>query len=296
MPVASPFLDDRLDTWCTQTRQTRRECEAKTDEFLYARQDLQDARTRLQQQRHSRLETIASTQATLDSRWSERLRRIDEWRSHMDGLIESGEHVKQLGKTLNWFERAAQTALPFNQRLYDIGMRLESRRNMLHDALKTWQERLGERTAALRAIEDKTAERAGALLMSRARKQPEELFVHQETLTEHQLESELQALRQAATHLVGRLYKATITLEKRSQESPVLFEIFRRQIEQDLQKTYDFLFSLRQRILNDVLLFEGNRRNLRGMRECVDRIQCVEDVYPAEPSRWRRWMKRLTTA
>lgn len=294
MPVASPFLNALLDTRGAQARQARQEAEVQIDELLYARRDIDDARVLLRQRRGAQLQDIESSRPTLEARWAERLRRLDEWKARLAPLREEGARLDALGKTWRWFERAQQAALPFNRRLGDFAERLENRRKSLEDSLKAWELRLEERSGALRAFEEKNSRRSAALLVSRARKRPEEIFVQQETMTAGQMETAFADLRGAASRALGRLYKAYAVLEKRSQESPALFEVRRRHLEQDFKATLALLSSLRERILNDALLLQSNRRTLEWIREHVNRMKCVEEVYRAPQPRWRRWMNRLT--
>jgi len=290
---ASPFLNTALTRWASERVGVRKEAGAATDGLKPWDQILDDQRRILIHGRQTILQDLEAFGRAGQSRWAERLRRVDEWKETVAGYQAQADHAAALCEGVHWFEAAERLSSVFCERAKRRAGRLEISRGPFHAAILEWESRLNEKEAELKSAPGKSAASQKPLLVSRARKQPEVDFVKEQDLQEPLWESELRGLRRSVNHWLGRIYLIARRIESNAAAHPALFEPAKNQLQADLQEPQKLFFALRERVLDDALHYEACRHRLRSIRQRVQAMRCVEDVYSSPEPFWKRWARAL---
>lgn len=285
---ASPFLHAVLTQWTERRQQCDRDQENLNDRMTLALRELDDRRNEIWDHRRQWWQASEQNDPASDGRWTERLRKIQEWQDVLSRLRTRHGEIGGTLSSIRWFDRAQELGKRLATHLDARIGRLENAHIELHEQFEPWLSALATKETELNDLKKKAENHSAPFLVSRARKQPELDYLADNLSKEADLGSQLQTLRRAAALSLGRLYRASRQLEIRARENEGLFETRRKQIVEDLKDTQSRYFDLREKILGDALLYESCRRKLRGVKETVNDLRCIEDVYKAPESVWKK--------
>jgi len=290
---ASPFLNHILTQWTDRRQQARRDNEGTHDRMAIALSELDGRWEEIRNRRQERWETFEQKDLISASTWAERLHRIEEWRGALNGLRDRGGEISGSLAGLDWFDRAQELGKRLAAHLDARSARLEQAHTQLHEQLEQWLPILTTKEIELKSLKKKAEEHSRPFLVSRGRKQPELDYLTDNLSKEANLGVQLQSLRKAVALSLGRLYNVSLQLENHARVNEDLFEIRRKQIVEDLKETQNQYFGLREKVLADALLYESCRRKLRWVKQAVNDIRCIEDVYKAPESIWKKFVSRF---
>lgn len=279
--------------WTDQRKQVRQAVVDKLDGLLTERQSLDDGRRDIRQSRNAEFRELELKDREGEGRWIERLHRIEEWKNRAAELQSEQVRLEKGVSGTLWFERAQSVASRFSRRLEKQIAHLNDFEKTLRSDLEAWPATLAAKRADLEAFQVRQKAHATPLLVSRGRKKPESDFVQEQTQAEVSATTALQGLRQAINVHLNRLYLTSKTIEARAAESPARLELRRNALQEQLKDVQLSFFALRERVLADVLSMETCRRELRWIRDAVDGMKCIEDVYKAPEPFWRRVTRAL---
>jgi len=290
---ASPFLNQTLTLWTERRRQIRLEVEHQHDHMAVALSELHDRWNDMRGLRRERWDAFENDDRLSEDRWMERLGRIEEWRGTLMQLQNRFGGIEGIVSGIQWFDRAQDVGKRMAAHLGDRIVPYENTHTQLHEQLEQWLSALTAKEIDLKDVKQKAEDRTEPLLVSRARKQPELDFLAENLAKDADLGLQLHRLRRTVALSLGRLYRVSHLLERHARVNEGLFEIRRKQITEDLKNSQNQYFGLREKVLADALLYESCRRKLRWLKEAVNALRCIEDVYRAPESAWKKFVNRF---
>ncbi len=289
--VPSPFLSKLITEWTGTRKLSASDISEQIDDLLIQVRQLDDQWKTKADSHRKALQELEQSQKGSDERWLERLRRIEGWLVQIRALEERYGFVAATVAGIRWFERARTLAERLTLQFVRRAALLEEGEARHHGDLQQWVERLSVKEAELKVFKEKADSYPGPFLVSRARKQPEALFVNENARYDAEVSLLHQSLRKTVSLYLGRLYRSAKQVEERSKVNPALFEGPRKQIMENLKPTQDQSFALREKVLADALLYESCRRKLRWIKQTVSSIRCIEEVYKAPEPFWKRVLR-----
>lgn len=290
---ASPFLNQALTLWTERRRPIRRDIEQRDDGLAVALAELHDRWNQMRSFRRERWETFEQSDRLSETLWGERLSRIEDWQRTLKRLQDQCAEIDGTVSSMQWFDRAQDLGKRLAANLGTRIARHENAHTQLHEQLEQWLSALTAKEMELKELKQKAEDHAGPFLVSRGRKQPELDSLVENSIRDADLGSQLQNLRKAVAISLGRLYRASRQIESRARVNEAFFEIRRKQIAEDLKDIQNQYFGLREKVLADALLYESCRRKLRWVKEAVNALRCIEDVYKAPESTWKKFVSRF---
>jgi len=293
---ASPFLQELLTRWTDHSSSVRSEVSVLLDHLANDRRVLDVRWSARQQERSTVVQRQESEVDKISDRWTERLKRVDEWKGQIQRAEEECLRAESTVRAVGFFDRAQSLSTLLGQRLLSRASQLAERQREIHNELEDWLILLEEKETNLQAFKQKERSTPRPFLVSRARKQPEQDFVIQQNSAEHSFSLKIQALRQDVNHSLGRIYKAGHQLEVHAQTNETLFAGYQRQAQHELKEPQNQLFALRDEVLSDALLYEACRKKLRWIQDAVRSIRCLEDIYKAPEPFWKKFLRLSTSS
>lgn len=292
MPAASPFLTDVLDSFAIQRQAVQRDVLQILDTLLEERHRLDDTRADLR--RRQREDHYALEQADLagEMRWTERLRRIEEWKAQVHELRQHHQKQTTQATALAWYQKALAVAQRSSSRLERWAQQIEKQLPSLSERLDTWGKELESDLPALVAFQHKQQLTRKPLLVSRARRKPlaERFSSHQATA--QLLGAEVLSLKSRVNGILRSLHKVSRHLGDRSGTADTLLDPSRAALQEILLTLETRYLDVKDLLLDVLVKFEGTRPALKQSGDILSRMRCVEDVYRRNESEWTRFWRR----
>lgn len=295
MPTASPFLSTQLDRWHDHRKQVRKNILDSLDGLLAHRQQLDDTRRQLRQDRLIETNVLETEDRVGEARWVERLRRIEEWKTQVSGLQEEARQQAFLIKGFIGFSKAQRIAPRLARRFEQQAERLFGFEESLQTQLSDWGPVLAERQTDLTAYKERERHHGPPFYVSRGRKRPELDFLKEQAGLETELLSTLQGLRRLVNQTLDRLHDTSKGFETLAQRHPTLFETSFQLLREQLKTMQERYSVLRDKLLSDGLMFESHRRSLQWIRKTIEGMKVLEDAYRRQPPWYEKLWKRATT-
>ncbi len=181
------------------------------------------------------------------------------------------ERRKLLWDEKRWNDKAQA----ITQRLVHAGRtraeRLRSKSLALENTLTDWLEQLRDRQKDVSIFLEKQDHYGKPLLVSRARKRPEQHFIERQNVIEREALEFIEKLNGSLDRCLQRIERAQDVLGHHGQP-----------VHAELQHLQNELRPLQEKILSETQRFEGGRDQLEALRKEIDRMTCVEDLPAAK--------------
>src|SRR6185437_6613223 len=128
MSQPSPYLAAILSNRNSQSSETLNQAGAQAQALLDESAELERRRALLTESRGAPPQDIETALASHESRWRERLRRLDQWNADLSELRRQTEEWNRLASNRRLFERIDVLAEPLAAKIYRQAQRLEQRR------------------------------------------------------------------------------------------------------------------------------------------------------------------------
>ncbi len=286
MPAASPFLEDSLVRWGARGAALQKEIAFQKELLQPLTLAVHGNRIALRERRRHDLRDLERTFHDMQARWTERLDRIQGWKSAVGSLQQEETRLRKLIGSSVWLEKARSLQDRFFARFIRRAERLDEQQQAFQATLEAWQAVLEERATALEDLAQKQESTLQQIYVSRARKQPEMDFLREQETMDAALGEGLKQMRSSLRMYIDRLTKAFSVVEDQASGAEIFYELHKQEVLSGLKSTSVALEERRQRILADALLYESCRHLLKRLREFIQGLQCIEDIPQPKP-RWK---------
>lgn len=225
-----------------------------------------------------------------DARWAERLRRLSHWKQQLSVLKSQWTAQHETWTVWQWFERAANIASRLGERWKRQAAKMEDQRLQKEAQLATWDSDISGGHERMDGFEARQQLKSLPLLVSRARKRPEEDRLNEQQRTEAQLTEDLKTLKLDIGRLANRISQSHATMQQHAAKSPGFFEALKQNTMIPVRDAQLQLHELREQLMGTALRFENGRKRIRQWSDRLDRMRCLEEAY-AKPKPW--WAKAL---
>jgi hypothetical protein len=288
VPPISPYLDDLLTRWIARGNTLRKEAVFQKELIEPLSLVAHGNRLATRERRRRDVRRLEESVLEAQTRWDERLHRIEVWGKAVADLQQEEARLQRLIRSTLWLQKARRHQETFARRLEHRADRLHAEQQVLHEKLEAWLALLQEREGTLQELIDKQEKSVRPLYVSRARKQPEVDFVNAQQAASGSLGKDLHHLRRSLAHVLGRLQKAFSTVEIQASGSELLYEMHKQEIVTTLKDAEKILQERREQILSDALVYEACRNLLRRLHETAHGLRCIEDI-PQTKHGWRKF-------
>jgi chromosome segregation ATPase len=283
---ASSHLIELLTQWTSQSEEMPNRVIFQKELIEPAALAVNGNRLAMRERRRRDLRQLEDFRRNADTRWEERLDRIEAWRQSVGELQSEHAIIQRLLRSTQWLVKARgkqDTFQHYFTRRADI---LQVTQQALHEKLAIWEGMLQEKQRVFEELRAKEESANRPLYVSRARKQPEIEFIQ-----EHQSFSEdmgrcIQQLRDSLQRARGRIQKATRIVESQASGSEILYEVNKQEILAMLQNAEKTLQGQREAILSDALTFEGCRHKLKKLHGQIYGLRSLEE-YPQPAQKFK---------
>jgi hypothetical protein len=221
-----------------------------------------------------------------DTRWEERLQRIEEWQRSVGDIQSEHTIIQRLLRSTQWLVKARGKQAAFQYHFNRRAEILHLTQQGLHEKLAAWEVMLQEKHATLEDLRAKEESANRPLYVSRARKQPEIDFVQEHQAFSEEMGRCIQQLRDSLTRARGRVQKAIALVEQQASGREILYEVHKQEILATLKNVEQTLKDRREAILSDALIYEGGRHVLKKINERVSGLRSLEE-YPQPAQKFK---------
>jgi chromosome segregation ATPase len=287
----SPYLDHLLTRWIEKGNELRKEADFQKDLIEPLVVAANGNRLAMRERRRRDLRELEEAAQATQTRWDERLHRIEEWKNVVGNLQNEEAKAQSLLRSTLWLQKARRHQDAFTRWLERRADSLHTVQQALHERLTNWIALLQERENSLQELINKQEKAERTVYVSRSRKQPEVDFVREQRTVSDALGTELNHLRRSLHHALGRLQKAFDAVEHQASGSEILFEVHKREIVEGLKSSEKILRDRREDILSDALTYETCRNILRRLQETAQGLRCIEDIPHSSKRGWKKFFQ-----
>jgi len=242
---------------------------------------LDDLRRRVRKHRQEDIAQLKEARREIWASWDERLKRLEQWMASGARLGNSTANLVAWRKSALGFDRARDLGQKYARAMEHKAAKIGKKLSNLSDRMKQWADRLRAMEVDLREFNQRHADSAKEVMVSRARKRPYLDFVFIEREVEGRLALDFKSLRATANRALERIARADQWVADRAAANPQHFEARKNSLLETWRPYHKRFTELREAVLHQALDFEEGRKRLRWIYDQVQRMRVVQESAPS---------------